>query len=59
MIVLARITGAAKQVSGSSATLTADLRISAEFARLVNRGLGTSVAPGTLSGSASSVVTAG
>ena len=33
VIVLARITGAAKQVSGASATLTADLRISAEFAR--------------------------
>lgn len=59
VIVLARITGAAKQVSGTSATLTADLRISAEFARLVNRGLGTSVAPGTLLGSASSVVTTG
>jgi hypothetical protein len=59
VIVLARITGAAKQVSGASATLTADLRISAEFARLVNRGLGTSVVPGTLLASASSVVTAG
>ena len=59
MIVLARITGAAKQVSGNSATLTADLRISSEFARLVNRGLGTSVKSGTLLGSASSVVTTG
>lgn len=59
VIVLARITGAAKQVSGASATLTADLRISAEFARLVNRGLGTQVQPGTLLGSASSVVTVG
>jgi hypothetical protein len=57
VIVLARITAAAKQVSGTSATLTADLRISTEFSRLVNRALDTSVRAGTLLGSAASVVT--
>jgi hypothetical protein len=59
IIVLARIAGAAKQVSGGSATLTADLRISPEFAGMVNRRLGTSVAAGTLLATASSAVTTG
>ena len=57
VIVVARIANAAKQVSGASATLTADLRISRRAAGLVNRALGTQVQPGAPLGAARSSVT--
>ena len=56
VIVLARLTNLGKQVAGNSATLTADLRLSREAAKLVNRALGTHVQAGVLLGSATSTV---
>jgi hypothetical protein len=57
VIVLGKLSNFSKQVSGNSATLTADIRLSREAARLVNRALGTHVAAGVLLGSATSNVT--
>jgi hypothetical protein len=57
VIVLARLRNLQKEVSGGSATLSANLRLSREGARLVNRALGTSVGAGVLLGSGVSQVT--
>jgi hypothetical protein len=54
--VLARLRNLQKEVSGGSATLSANLRLSREGARLVNRALGTSVGAGVLLGSSVSQV---
>ena len=59
VIVLANMSNLGKQVAGKSATLTADLRLSAEAARLLNRALGTNVQRGVLLGSATSTVSVG
>jgi hypothetical protein len=59
VIVLATLTNLGKQVAGKSATLTADLRLSREAARLLNRALGTNVQRGVLLGSATSTVSVG
>jgi hypothetical protein len=57
VIVLARLRNLKKEVSGRSATLSANLRLSREAARLVNKTLGTSVPAGVLLGSGVSHVT--
>jgi hypothetical protein len=59
VIVLARLANLGKRVSGNSAVLTADLRLSREAARLLNRALGTQVQNGVLFATASSSVTVG
>jgi hypothetical protein len=59
VIVLGKLSNFGKQVSGSSATLTADIHLTRQAARLVNRALKTHVPAGVLLGSASSHVTVG
>jgi hypothetical protein len=57
VIVLARLTNVGKSVSGNTATLTADLRLSKQAANLLNRRFGTNLNDGVLLGSATSTVT--
>ena len=56
VILLARLTNLGKSVSGNTATLTADLHLTKQAARLVNRALGTNVQRGVLIGSSVSTV---
>jgi hypothetical protein len=57
VIVLGRLRNLEKDVSGNSATLSADIRLSREAARLINRSLGTNVPAGVVIGRAVSNVT--
>jgi hypothetical protein len=57
VIVLGRLRHLAKDVSGSSAKLSADIYLSREAAKVVSKKLGVSVPAGTLIGSAVSNVT--
>ena len=58
VIVLARLTNLGKSVDNDTATLSADLRLSRQAARIVNRVAGSNVVgPGALLGSAVSTVT--
>lgn len=57
VIILARLTNLGKSVSGNTATLTADLRLSKQAANLLNRRFGTNLSDGVLLGSAKSTVT--
>ena len=57
VIVLGRLRNLDKDVSGNSATLSADIRLSREAARLINRRLGTNVPAGVVIGRAVSNVT--
>jgi hypothetical protein len=60
VIVLARMTNLGKSVDNGTATLTADLHLSAEAAKLVNRVAGRSVVrAGALLGTGTSTVTPG
>jgi hypothetical protein len=60
VIVLARMTNLGKSVDNGTATLTADLHLSAEAAKLVNRVAGrTVVRAGALLGTGTSTVTPG
>jgi hypothetical protein len=59
VILLGRLRNLKKDVSGKSATLSADIRLSKEAARLINKSLGTNVPAGSPLGSAVSHVTAG
>jgi hypothetical protein len=57
VIVLARLRNLGASVSGNTATLTADLHLHRQAARLINRALDTNVPPGVLIGSSTSTVT--
>ena len=57
VIVLGRLRNQSASVSGSTATLKADLRLTRQTTRLVNKALGTSIPRGVLLGSATSTVT--
>jgi hypothetical protein len=57
VIVLGRLRNLKKDVSGNSATLSADIHLSKEAARLINKSLGTNVPAGVVIGSAVSKVT--
>lgn len=57
VIVLARLTDVGKSVSGNTATLTADLRLSRQATNLLNRRFGLGLNAGVLLGSAKSTVT--
>ncbi len=60
VIVLANLTNLGKSVAGKTATLTADLNLSSQAAKLVNRVAGKkAVKKGALLGSATSTVTRG
>lgn len=56
VIVLGRLRNLAKNVSGGSAKLSADIHLSKESARLISKSLGVTVPAGTLLGSAVSEV---
>lgn len=57
VIVLAKLENLGKSVSGNTATLTADLRLSKQAANLINRRFKTNLNDGVLLGSAKSTVT--
>jgi hypothetical protein len=57
VILLAKLTNLGKSLEGTTATLTADLRLSMPAAKLINRRFGTSLRGGALLGSAVSTVT--
>ena len=57
VIVLARLKNLGKSVSGDTATLTADLRLSKQAAGIINRRFGTSLNAGVLLGTGKSTVT--
>lgn len=59
VIVLARLKNLGKAVSGNTATLTADLRLSKQAAGIINRRFGTSLRAGALLGTGESTVTVG
>jgi hypothetical protein len=59
VIVLGRLRNLHKDVTGDTATLSADLHLSKESAKLVNQALGTNVPAGALFASAVSNVTLG